>query len=91
MSAMQEVTEAQFFEMVDRFISNANAFAEQFPNPQVSAALLFAAARYNAFNWVGRTQLREQSVDEAAIAFRHEYEKMFRDNVANLMASRPGA
>lgn len=88
MSATQDTTEAQFFEMVDRFISQANTFGEKFPKAQVSAALLFAASRYNAFNWVNRSLLLEQTLDEAAPLFRSEYEKMFRDNVGNLTQAR---
>ena len=89
MNAPQEITEAQFFEMVDRYISQANDFSKKFPQPQVSAALLFAAARYNAFNWVNRSQQQEQTLDEAAPLFCAEYEKMFRDNVHNLTMGRP--
>lgn len=91
MSAPQENIEAQFFEVVDRFISRANTLGEKYPKAQVSAALLFAAARYNAFNWVNRSMLLEQTPDEAALAFRAEYETMFRDNVSNLTQSRPTA
>jgi hypothetical protein len=88
MNAPQEFTEAQFFEMVDRYISHANEYSKRFPQPQVSAALLFAAARYNAFNWVNRSQQQSQTVDEAAMLFADEYEKMFRDNVENLESLR---
>jgi hypothetical protein len=91
MNAPQDITEAQFFEMVDRFISQANQFGAQFPQARISAALLFAAARYNAFNWVNRSQLPEQTLDEAAILFRTEYETMFRDNVGSLAGMRPNA
>lgn len=91
MSATQEQIEARFFEIVDRFISEANSLGERYPKEQVSAALLFAASRYNAFNWVNRSQLLEQSLDEAAVAFRSEYETMFRDNVRNLGKLRANA
>jgi hypothetical protein len=89
MNAPQDITEAQFFEMVDRFINQANEYSKKFPHPRVSAALLFAAARYNAFNWVNRSLLLEQTLDEAALAFRGEYEQMFRDNVHNLTMGKP--
>ena len=89
MSEPQDITEAQFFEMVDRFISRANNYAAQFPPARVSSALLFAAARYNAFNWVSRGQMLEQTVDEAVVLFRTDYETMFRDNVRQMQGMRP--
>ncbi|GAA0710452.1 DUF3144 domain-containing protein [Dokdonella soli] len=88
MNEPQDITEDQFFEMVDRFINQANDFARQFPQPRVSAAILFAAARYNAFNWVNRSQMLEQTLDEATILFRAEYENMFRDNARGLTEAR---
>ncbi|MFI4969264.1 MAG: DUF3144 domain-containing protein [Lysobacterales bacterium] len=88
MDAPQDITEAQFFEMVDRFINQANDYGTKIPQPHVSAALLYAAARYNAFNWVNRSQRLEQTLEEAALLFTDEYEKMFRDNVQNLIALR---
>ena len=91
METPQDITEDQFFEVVDRFIGQANEFGQRFPQSRISAAILFAAARFNAFQWVHRSQLLQQTPDEAALAFRAEYEKMFRDNVENLMGARPNA
>ena len=42
----------QFLELVDRFIQLANQMAEERGDGEVSAAILFAAGRYNAFNFV---------------------------------------
>ncbi|MEO7324108.1 MAG: DUF3144 domain-containing protein [Dokdonella sp.] len=89
MNTTQDITDAQFFEMVDRYISQANDFSKKFPQGQVSAALLFAASRYNAFNWVNRSQQQEQTLDEATPLFCAEYEKMFLDNVHNMTMGRP--
>jgi hypothetical protein len=91
MDTPQDITEEQFFEVVDRFIHQANEFGQRFPQSRISAAFLFAAARYNAFQWVNRSQLLEQTPDEAALAFRAEYESMFRDNVRSLSGARPNA
>lgn len=90
MSAMPDVTEAQFFEMVDRFLGEANAFGQRLPPSRVSAALLFAAARFNAFNWINRGERLEQTLDEGIALFGIEYEKMFRDNVQQLMQEKNG-
>jgi hypothetical protein len=89
MNQPQDITEDQFFEIVDTFINQANEYGKRFPQSRVSAAILFAAARFNAFQWVNRSQLLEQTPDEAAVAFRTEYENMFRDNVSNLRGPRP--
>lgn len=89
MNAPQDITDAQFFEMVDRYISQANEFTKKYPQPRISAALLFAAARYNAFNWVHRSQMLEQTLEEATQLFRAEYEKMFLDNVHDLTMGKP--
>lgn len=88
MNAVPEITEAQFFEMVDRYIAQANEFSRQYPQPQIIASMLFAAARFNAHHWLNRDRAHTQTVDEAAPLFAQEYEKMFRNNVDQLEASR---
>ena len=88
MSDQQDVTAEQFSDMVDRFINVANELGNGLPRSKVNAALLFAAARYNAFNWVFRDALPEQTLDEATNLFRTEYENMFRNNASELMAVR---
>jgi hypothetical protein len=45
---------------------------------------MFAAARYNVYNWLNREVDLEQSLDEAVAYYREQYEKMFRDNVEEL-------
>ena len=84
MDPSQDITEDQYFEMVDQFITQANEYSKRFPHGRVSGALLFAAARYNAFNWVNRSLLRQQTLEEAVALFRAEYENMFRHNVQNM-------
>lgn len=88
MNAVPELTEAQFFDMVDRYIAQANEFSQQYPQPQIIASMLFAAARFNAHHWLNRDREQAQTVDEAAPLFAQEYEKMFRNNVDQLEASR---
>ncbi|HEY6544573.1 MAG TPA: DUF3144 domain-containing protein [Dokdonella sp.] len=85
MDPQQDITEEQYFEIVDQFINQANEYSKRFPHGRISGALLFAAARYNAFNWVNRSLLREQSLEEAVRLFRTEYENMFRHNVQTMM------
>lgn len=89
MDPTQDISEQQYSEMVDRFIGLANEYGKRFPVGQVSGALLFAAARYTAFNWVSRSLLREQTLEEAVRVFGSEYENMFRHNVHELGPSMP--
>jgi hypothetical protein len=73
-----------FYDVVDRFINLANDLGKEWPRSRVSATLMFAAARYNVYNWLNRQVDLEQSLDEAVAYYREQYEKMFRDNVEEL-------
>ena len=42
----------EFLKLVDKFIDLANQLAEGGQGGEVSAAILFAAGRYNAFNFL---------------------------------------
>ncbi len=88
MSSQQDVTPEQFSDMVDRFINVANELGNSMPRARVNAAILFAAARFNAFNWASRDTQLEQTVDDATALFGKEYESMFRNNANELIAAR---
>jgi Protein of unknown function (DUF3144) len=56
----------EFLKLVDRFIDLANQLAEGGQEGEVSAAILFAAGRYNAFNFLsngGTDEDQEKAVD----------------------------
>ena len=56
----------EFLKLVDEFIHLANRLAEDVDDGEVSAAILFAAGRYNAFNFVshnGTEEDKERAVD----------------------------
>jgi hypothetical protein len=44
----------EFLQLVDEFIELANRLAEERNPGEVSAAILFAAGRYNAFNFLSQ-------------------------------------
>jgi hypothetical protein len=44
----------EFLKLVDEFIHLANRLAENDKGGEVSAAILFAAGRYNAFNFLSQ-------------------------------------
>jgi LPS sulfotransferase NodH len=70
----------EFLDAADQFVQLANQMNEQYPRDWVRAAMMYAAARYNAFVWVTREEQREQ----AAAYFASEYDKMLRDNVEEI-------
>ncbi len=77
-----------FFDMADRFLAVANALTEDAPVSRISAAMMYATARFNAF--LAQTQgLPPGEVDEdTARYFRDEYEKMLRENLAQVLSSK---
>jgi len=78
-----------FFDLVTRFINEANKMNdENHHRSRVSAALLFAAARYNAFTWMHRDETTSpgQTAEEAEKFFAAHYRSMFLENVEFLKA-----
>ena len=73
-----------FFDLVTRFLNEANTMNDTEHRSRISAAIMFAAARYNAFTWMNRDQNPEQTEDEAVEFFAEHYRAMFRDNVTFL-------
>lgn len=78
-----------FFDLVTRFVNEANRMNdEKHHRSRVSAALLFAAARYNAFTWMHRGEALNpgQTPEEAQEFFAEHYRTMFRENIEFLKA-----
>ncbi|MEO5658231.1 MAG: DUF3144 domain-containing protein [Polaromonas sp.] len=70
----------EFLKLVDRFIEFANQLAEEGKQGEVSAAILFAAGRYNAFNFVthnGSAQNQQKAVE----FYVSEYRKALVSNL----------
>jgi len=73
-----------FYDMADAYIALANTQLNQAKPSRVSAAALFAAARFNAFVIAAAAENKAQLIaeKEAAIAyFMDQYEKMLRENI----------
>jgi hypothetical protein len=69
-----------FLDLVDKFIHLANELAEGGQAGEVSAAILFAAGRYNAFNFV--TQGGSDADRATAVDFYvEEYRKALTSNI----------
>jgi hypothetical protein len=73
-----------FLERVDQFVELANRLAEGGMQGEVSAAILFAAGRYNAFNFLsndGAQQDQEQAVE----FYVSEYRKAIVSNLEGVV------
>ena len=64
----------EFLQLVDKFIHLANEMAEGGRDGEVSAAILFAAGRYNAFNFLSRNG-NDEDRDSAVEFYVSEYRK----------------
>jgi hypothetical protein len=70
----------EFLKLVDEFIELANRLAEGRNNGEVSAAILFAAGRYNAFNFLSQGGT-EQDRAKALDYYVSEYRKALSSNL----------
>lgn len=70
----------EFLSLVDEFINLANRLAQTRDDGEVSAAILFAAGRYNAFNFLTRgagIEMRQQAVE----FYVSEYRRAIESNI----------
>lgn len=75
----EEQIMAEFYEMVDEFVHLANELNEKHNSTKISSAIMFAAARYNAFNFFvtdGESANEAQAIDY----YCEQYRKMLHDN-----------
>lgn len=82
------VPDRAFFDRADEFLAVANRLVAGTPPGQVSASMMFATARFNAF--AAQAQgLPPGEVDEETVSYLcAEYEKMLRENLAQVLSSR---
>jgi hypothetical protein len=74
----------EFLKLVDEFIHLANRLAEQGNDGEVSAAILFAAGRYNAFNFVSNNGT-PQDQEQAVAFYVSEYRKALVSNLEGVV------
>jgi hypothetical protein len=74
----------EFLKLVDEFIHLANRIAEDGKGGEASAAILFAAGRYNAFNFIS-TGGTEQNRAKAIEFYVSEYRKAFVSNLEGVV------
>lgn len=74
----------EFLKLVDEFIHLANRLADGGNDGEVSAAILFAAGRYNAFNFVSHNGT-EQDREKAVEFYVSEYRKALISNMEGVV------
>jgi hypothetical protein len=70
----------EFLKLVDEFIHLANKLAKEGKGGEVSAAILFAAGRYNAFNFLSHNG-KEDDQEKAVEFYVSEYRKAIISNL----------
>ena len=88
MSDESAAPDSAFFERADAVLAVANGQLGTTPPGRVSASMMYATARFNAF--VAQAQgLPAGEVDEETVRyFTAEYEKMLRENLGQILSSR---
>jgi hypothetical protein len=72
----------EFLKLVDQFVFLANKLSESNSTGEVSAAILFAAGRYNAFNFLTQSQNGTKQEQAAAVDFYvSEYRNAITSNL----------
>ncbi|MEQ1606384.1 MAG: DUF3144 domain-containing protein [Pyrinomonadaceae bacterium] len=74
-----EETMSEFYDLADRFINVANGLTDSQTSTRISSVILFAAARYNVFNFyaTGGTKDDEKNGIEYYV---DQYRSMLEDN-----------
>ena len=74
----------QFWQRADQFINLANQQSQEVSPGEVSASMLFATARYNAFIAAATAQNIDElkkNKEEAIRYFANQYYEMFTENI----------
>lgn len=73
-----------FFDRADGFISLANGHAASVERGKVSASLMYASARFQAWNaatWSGSAEEMKAKRDETVKYFLQQYQAMLEENL----------
>lgn len=71
----------EFWDVADEFINLANKLNRKWPTSRVSSAMLYATARYNAFNFYTLEPKPEDNIDKVVDYFCQEYRSMLLENM----------
>lgn len=76
--------EEVFHEVSDEFVNFANELSDDWATPLLSAAIMHAASRYNAFNFK-ISDGNSDNIEEAIQYYTEQYSKMLRENIKQLI------
>lgn len=80
--------ELDFHEVADEFIHLANSLSEEWAPNLLSAAILYAAARYNAFHFMD-TNGDPADEGKAIEFYTEQYRRMLMENIHELRHGAP--
>lgn len=75
----------EFFDAVNKFIDLANKLSRKWPTSRVSSVIMYAAARYNAFNFVSLDPDPGKNSQQATEFCCEQYKAMLIENMDYLM------
>ena len=85
LNQMEKTNKISRAAMADKFIDLANEFTKNEPKERVGAAIMFAAARYNAFEAFSKSSNLARDKDDAVNWYTREYKRMFEANMDDLL------
>jgi Protein of unknown function (DUF3144) len=85
LNQMEKTTKISRATMADKFIDLANEFTTSEPKERVGAAIMFAAARYNAFEASSKSSNLVRDKDDAVNWYTREYKRMLEANMDDLL------
>lgn len=88
LNQMEKTNKRSRATMADKFIDLANEFTKNEPKERVGAAIMFAAARYNAFEAFSKSRNLLQDKDDAINWYTREYKRMLEANIDGLTQQR---
>jgi len=80
--------ESDFHEVADEFIHLANRLCDEWAPNLLSAAILYAAARYNAFHFMD-TNGDAGEEDKAVAFYTEQYRRMLMENLQEMREELP--
>jgi len=80
----------EFFDVADEFVRVANKLNEKWPRSRISSAMMYATARYNAFNFYTLDQNPDSGFDQPVDYLCQQYRSMLLENLKAVKPSNPG-
>jgi hypothetical protein len=85
LNQMEKTNKISRTAMADKFIDLANEFTKTEPKDRIGAAMMFAAARYNAFEAFSKSTNLARDKEDAINWYTREYKRMLEANIDDLI------